>query len=508
MLIDTQYLSKSKQLLTSYIDSNGEMKVKYFEWAHPFKIQTCDPSDSERDPDYKSWDGKNIKKVYGSLPDRYSTYEFLESFPKSETEDIFNFYNPKIYFIDIETEVIDGFPDPNEAPTMIQSISIVYDDKIILLGLKDLSEKERKDITNDTNAYFKGLIDFEYKLKYIKYNDEFDMLSAFFNKMLPKMPCITGWNFIDFDLKFLINRARKITKNVNGKIYHIDPRVASYTRKLNSLFGKEDCEVPAHKLVFDYMDLYKSLDTSVKVKESNSLDFVSKNILGVNKIDYKGSLTKLYEDDYKKFMYYNAVDSVLVQQIHNKMKYIDIIFAISSLARIKAVDVYSYQNGSLASLAITEGVLRNRFKELSNILIFKDYSKNVQPGNKIKGGWVKDPKVGMNKWVSCYDFASLYPTTQRQFFIAPENYVGSVDKSNPEQCISSEGNVIPIDSNVHVVCSNGVVFKKENSPTLIMLEEVYKDRKMNKKKMMEKKMEVKKLTRELEKLKSSIEDGE
>jgi len=502
LLIDTQYLQKTKQLLVSYIDASGEMKVKYFPWEHTFKYEVCDANDPERDQKYHSWDGKPIKKVYGQYPDRYSTYEFLDALPESETKEIFEFYLPKTYFIDIETEVIDGFPDPAEAPTMVQSISIVYDDKIILLGLKDMPEDMQLRIKDNTNKYFEKF-NADYKFKYIKYEDEFDMLHSFFNKMVNKMPCITGWNFLDFDLRFLINRARKLSKVKNGKTYNIDPRVASWSRRLNNIWGT-DYEIPAHKLVFDYMLLYDSLDTSIKVKESRSLDFVSDKLLGVKKIEYKGSLMKLYEEDFETFMYYNAVDSVLVQKIHEKGQYINIIFAIASLARIKANDVYSYMNGALGSLAITEGVLRGMFREEENIILFKDKTKNNSGAGRIAGGWVKEPAVGMNRWVACYDFASLYPTTQRQFFIAPENYRGKRDSQDPNFCITPDGKRIKISDQTDVVCVNGSVFRKKKSPTLKMLENVYADRKKNKKIMMSKKFEVAELEKELERLKTML----
>jgi len=501
MLIDTQYLSKSKKLLVSFIDASGDMKVKYFDWQSPFKYEVCSWDDPDRSQRYHSWDNKPIKKVYHSYPDRYSTYEFLDGLDKKETEEIFKFYLPKIYFIDIEVEVLDGFPDPSEAPTMVQSISIVYDDKIILLGLKDLTEDTQIRIKNNTNKYFEKF-DSSYKFKYIKYEDEFNMLYSFFNKMLPKMPCITGWNFLDFDWRFLVNRARKITKTINNKTYHIDPRVSSFSKKLNQIWGT-DYEIPAHKLVFDYMLLYDSLDTSVKVKESKSLDFVSEKLLRLKKIEYKGSLMSLYEEDFETFMYYNAVDSVLVQKIHEVGKYINIIFAIASTSKIKATDVYSYSNGALGSLAITEGLLREMFREDENIILFKDKTKNISSTDSIAGGWVKEPAVGMNKWVSCYDFASLYPITQRQFFISPENYKGKKDVQNPDICIGLDGRKMEIKKD-DVVCVNGSVFKKNKSPTLKMLEKVYADRKQNKKIMNQKKLEMDEIDKQIQDLENQL----
>jgi DNA polymerase-2 len=311
------------------------------------------------------------------------------------------------------------------------------------------------------------------------------------------MPILTGWNFLNYDWLYLVNRSRKLSKWMNGKEWRIDPAVSSPLKRINKMWGTE-FEVPAHRMIFDYMQLYEICDTSIKVKESSSLDFVSSKLVGVDKIKYTGSLQKLYEDDFETFMYYNAVDSVLVQKIHDARNYISIVYAISSLAQIRIVDVVSQMNGALASLAITEGVLRNRFRDMDNIVLFKDERGDGE--STIAGGWVKDPVVGMNQWVVVYDFASLYPTTMDQFFIAPENFIGIQNPNNKDFCDNGR----KIDLSEHVVCVNGVVFRKRVSPTIKMIQDVYKDRKFNKNIMMKKKDELKEVMDEIKKLEESL----
>lgn len=565
MLVETQY--KNNKLIVSYVDGSGDIKLKYYNWDNPMKYVTCDDNDPYKHPTYKSWDGKSVKQIEVNYPDRYATYEFLDALPEDEKKEIFDFHTPKIYFIDIETEIVDGFPEAADvfdksgnlvkegASTSVLSISIVYDDKIILLGLRDMSKDMQDRIRKNTNNYFKNIGDVEYKFKYVKYDDEFDMLHSFFYKMVPKMPLLTGWNFLNYDWLYLVNRSRKLRKTFNGKEYTINPAVSSLTKKMNKKWGAE-YELPSHRMIFDYMQLYEIADTSIKVKESSSLDFVSSKLVGVDKIKYVNSIFKLnqdtnikgfdfnkddicrqegdifymyvgtervdltqnefnsykdyfrevnvsnlqtlYEEDFEIYMYYNAVDSVLVQKIHDSRNYISILFAISSLAQIRIVDVVSQMNNALASLAITEGVLRNRFRKQDNIVLFKE--DKGDPESTISGGWVKEPVVGLNQWVVCYDFASLYPTTQRQFFISPENFVGLQDKSDKNKCSNGRD----INKEDHVVCINGSVFKKRLSPTLNMLEDVYADRKKNKKIMMSKKEELNDVMQQIKNLESEI----
>lgn len=497
MLVDTQYLTNSRKLVISYVNKSGDIKLKYYDWDNPMKYIICEEDDPDKHPKYKSWDGKCVKLVEVTNPDRYSVYEFLDSLPEKEKEEIFEYNLPKIYFVDIETEIIDGFPDAETAPTRVLSISIVYDDKIILLGLKDMPEDMQERIKNNTNEYFKKF-NTEYKFKYVKYDDEFDMMYAFFYKMVPKMPVVTGWNFVNYDWVYLVNRSRQLKKNVNGKEYTINPAISSLTRRLNKVWMSNE-EMPAHRMIFDYMQLYEICDTSIKVKESSSLDYVSNKLVGVEKIKYNGSLQKLYDEDFETFMYYNAVDSVLVQKIHESRNYISIIYGISSLAQIKIVDVISNMNNALGSLAITEGVLRNRFREQDNIVLFRSEKSNQQNVG-IAGGWVKEPVVGMNRWCAIYDFSSLYPHVQMQWYISPENFVGIQDSKNPDFCDNGQR----INKEEHVVCVNGVVFRKRNSPVIQMLNDVFTDRKKNKKIMMAKKEELKKVQDEIAELEKEL----
>ena len=504
MLVDFQYLSGARKLVTSYVDKSGDIKLKYIDWQQPMKYVACEHNDKDKHPTFKSWDNKPVKLIPTDNPDRYSVYEFLDSLPQKEQDELFEFNVPKIFFVDIETAQKEGggFSEAKDAEGMIQSISVVYDDKIILMGLKEMPEDMQDRIITKTNEYFKkfGVI---YKFKYVKYEDEYDMIKYFFEKMVPKMPLITGWNFTKYDWVYLVNRAKQLSKTVNGVEYRIDPSVSSPVKRLYKVWMTE-MEMPMHRMVFDYMQLYEIADTSIKVKESSSLDFVASKLVGVEKIKYTGSLDKLYNDDFETFMYYNAVDSVLVQKIHESRNYISIIFAISSLSKIKIVDVVSEMNNALASLAITEGVLRNRFRTMDNIVLFKDAeNKSGSGGGGLAGGWVKDPHTGMNKWAVCYDFASLYPTTQRQFYITPETFVGVSTDEDPEYCVN-KGQRIKIDKEKHVRCVNGVVFEKRYSPTINMLEDVYADRKKNKNIMMQKKEELKKIQDEIKKLEEEL----
>lgn len=473
MLIDYEYrrISGTGKLILSYLNDYGKIQLEAFTWNQPKKFEICHQGDRHKHPKFKTWDNKPVKIVNCEHPHKYSVYEFIDNLPKEKQEDIFKYVEPEVYFMDIETEIVDGFPSQYDAKTRVLSIATVFKDEVLLQGLKDISDEELRQMETDMDEYFAPYKK-KYKVKYIQYETEYDMLFDLFNTYIPKMSVLTGWNFINYDWVYLVNRAERIG---------INPNVASFTKRLIATRRAPHERMPKHRVIVDYMDLYSKWDTSVKVKESNKLDFVASQVVGLPKLTYPGTLKTLYENDYYRFMLYNIIDTVLVQLIHEKRRYLDVMLGISSLARVRMTDAYS-------TIAVTEGVLRKPYKEQKNIVLVNDYkSENLET---IKGGWVKEPIVGMNAWVCCYDFASMYPTNKRQFGITPEEFLGV--KINDYQCsfngkihdIKDSYVVLPIKDDVTFEVQKEVVYKNENPIVKQVLTDIYYDRKSHKKLMM------------------------
>ncbi|MFA5585333.1 MAG: DNA polymerase domain-containing protein [Saccharofermentanales bacterium] len=503
MLIDYEY--RQKKLIVSYIDDNGNIKLKYYPWNNPTKFIICDDNDSDKSGKYVTWDGKSIKEIYTQHPNRYSIYDFLDKLPEEERKLLFDYKEPNIFFIDIENEIIDKKPQPHLAESAIQSVSIVNKDKVLVLGTKKLNKSEIDSIKDGINNHF-DKIKTNYDFMYRYYESEYDMLLNFFKLMIPKMSVLTGWNFVNYDWVFLVNRARKLG---------IDPSCSSFTGNLRASWMQNDhSEIPAHRVIIDYMELYAKWDTSIKVKESQSLDFVSENVLGVKKINYEGNLKYLYENDYQKFILYNAIDSALVQQIHLKMKYIDILYGIATLSKIRVPDAFT-------TLTVTEGILREKMRNEKNVVFVKDDSKRDLSDSdndmNVKGGWVKDPIVGMNSWTVCFDFASLYPTTMQEFNISADSYLGKIVKDRGKDIMDMihklqngddiysifNGHKIKIDKN-SIITLNGAVFKNEDGVVKQVMGNIYKERKKYKKMMMSANEELKELEKKLYKLEKEL----
>lgn len=497
MILDFEYISKTKKLLISEINSDGDIELKYYPWSSPKKYVVCDECDPEKHPKYHTWDNKPVKLVYSGRPNRFSIYEFMDRLPEHDRERMNAFQTPKIYFVDIETEILeDGFVEPINANSKVLTLTIVYDRKVLSLGIKPLKQKEIVEIKEKIENHFSEVMDLKVDFKYISFHDrvnpEKEMMLYFFEKMVPRMPVISGWNFLAYDWTFLINRCRRIG---------IDPNISSFTKSLENIFGTI-YEVPAHRLVIDYMELYKKWDTSIKVKEQNSLNWVGERILNLAhgaKVSYSGNLQDLYNNDFCKYVFYNAVDTMLCQLIHEKMQYINIAFSVANLARIRLCD-FAYKNLN-TTLVTTEGFLREEFRNQKNIVFCRD-DENVDL-DSIPGGFVKPPNKGMNEWVAIFDFASLYPTTQRQFGISPETFKGFVCKKDRTKA-EYNGKIVDITDN-DVVCVNDAVFSRDESVTVKFLEHVYSERQRFKGLMKVENKKIDNLKKTLKELKEELE---
>lgn len=464
MILDFEF--KNSTLIVSEIDERGNIKLNRYDWANPKQYVKCSENDPHRNKTYTTWDGSAVKLEYTKRPNRFAVYEFIDRLPVAEKERLFALNIPKTFFMDIETEILpDGFVEPLVANSRVLTIAVVHKQKVLVLGTKELPMIEQLKIKQKIEKHFSKYnltIEFKYKSFHEEKEPEHAMLSYLFYDLVPKMPVITGWNFLDYDWTFLVNRCRLVGVN---------PNASSFTNKLEKVFNM-DYELPTHRLIVDYMQIYKKWDTSVKVKETNSLDWVGEKITGCRKVPHELGLQEMYEQDFTEYVFYNAVDTVLVQLIHEKTRLMDIMFAISSAAKIRLCD-FGYKSLQ-TTLVQSEGFLREEFRNNRKIVFVKDAEQSAVEGT-IEGGHVRTPYRGMNEWVVTYDFSSLYPMIMRQFKIAPENFKGVLMPGNDGLAIYN-GKIKKVEP-TDVVCTTGSVFTNGQSVTVDFLTNVFNERK-------------------------------
>ena len=371
-------------------------------------------------------------------------------------------FNPKLIktaSLDIECECEDGFPDPMIAGEKVNAITIKpFGKPPVVFGIGPWEHGKDYDYRNCTNEA--NLL-----MEFIKYwrKESFDI--------------ITGWNVNSFDMTYLCNRIDKIIGEDEHK--KLSPWGQSDVREFTSLGYQKQQVYNLYGInVLDYLELYRK-HTFVN-QESYKLDHIAHVELGKGKLDYSeyGNLHTLYRQDYAKFLEYNVVDAVLVEQLEEKLGLIELVQAMSYNAKCN-------YNDTFGMVKYWETIIYNFLKE-QNIQT-PPQKMTREKTSRIIGAYVKEPLVGGHNWVVSFDLNSLYPHIIMQHNISPEKMVKSVkEEVSISSMLNKEVNLDFLKQQNMTVCPNGTKFTRDRQGFLPeLMEKFYDERKACKKKMIE-----------------------
>jgi DNA polymerase elongation subunit (family B) len=400
-------------------------------------------------------------KVYGSTLFAYACLN--EHYGKDFDPDVV-----KIANIDIEVGSEDGFPEPDLANQPVISITVSVRGRYFVFGIGDF-DNTRNDV------------------RYVDCGSErrlLDTFLEFWKKIDPDI--VTGWNVGGFDIAYLHNRISKVLSPKDAKrlspVSIINERQYRQHNKMITEYEPVGIEV------LDYLELYKKFTYSQQ--ESYRLDHIAFVELGERKLDYSEveSLHQLYKTDYQKFIEYNIKDVELVDKLEDKMKLIDQALTIAYDAKVNFSDVFT-------QVRLWDTLIHNYLLERNIAIPPKEsQSKDAQ----FAGAYVKDPQVGMHKWVMSFDLNSLYPHLIMQYNISPDTFVeGEYQDVSLDKII--DGNVdAPEDM---CLTANGHYYRKDFQGFLPeMMELMYNERVLYKQKMIEAQKELEEVNRQLKEL--------
>lgn len=338
----------------------------------------------------KQYEGVDNFPIYGN--NRYEYTYISDNFPGTVNWDRNHI---RVCNIDIEVGSENGFPEPATATEPITAITYKTNNQFVVFGCDDFFNS-RKDV------------------KYIKCQDELDLINRFMTEFTRDYPdVITGWNVKFFDILYLINRM----KNILGEKFANKLSPWGYlTERTVILMGREHLVyVPSGVAVLDYMELYRKFAPHGMSQESYKLDNICNVEIGEKKLSYDeyGSLHNLYKEDYQKFIEYNIRDVELVDKLDAKLKLIDLALTLSYDSKSNYDDVF-------AQVRMWDAIIYNKLK--ANKVVVPPNTKHVKKEAYV-GAYVKDPIIGMHKWVASFDLTSLYPHLIMQYSISPDSIV-------------------------------------------------------------------------------------
>jgi DNA polymerase elongation subunit (family B) len=260
----------------------------------------------------------------------------------------------------------------------------------------------------------------------VLYTDEREMLKDFLD-IIEDADVLSGWNSEGYDIPYMINRiTRMLSKNDTRRFCLWDklPKKRTFER-----FGAEHITYDLiGRIHMDYMQLYRKY--TYHEMHSYSLDAIGEYELNETKVAYDGSLDKLYNTDFKKFIAYNKQDTMLLHKLDQKLKFIDLA---NSVAHENTVLIPK----TMGAVAVTEQAIINEAHEQGFVVPDK-VRYGPDENTQAAGAYVAYPKKGLHKWIGSVDINSLYPSAIQACNMAPETIVGQIRPIETDKYIAEK----------------------------------------------------------------------
>ena len=418
----------------------------------------------------KKYDGVQNFDVFGN--DRYIYQYISEMYPEPEVK--FDISKIKLTTLDIEVKSENGFPDVESAA-----------EEILLISIQDYTTKQ---IRTWGQGPFNNKQD---NVIYKSFNSEYELLNAFINWWMieentPEV--ITGWNIELYDIPYL---SRRLERVLGEKLMKRLSPWGLVTEDEIYIAGRKNIAYDVGGITqLDYLNLYKKF--TYKAQESYRLDYIASVELGQKKLDHSeyDTFKDFYTKGWQKFVEYNIIDVELVDRLEDKMKLIELAITMAYDAKANYVDVFS-------QVRMWDTIIYNYLKKRNIVIPPKNRSNKDA---KYAGAYVKEPIPGKYDWVVSFDLNSLYPHLIMQYNISPETLI---DQKHPSATVDK---ILAEDINFELykdtaVCANGAMYRKDVRGFLPeLMEKIYKDRTVYKKKMLAAKQAYEKTpTKKLEK---------
>ena len=401
---------------------------------------------------FKKYDDIEGFSIYGN--ERYIYQYISEKYPEDEIK--FDISKIKLVTLDIEVSSEQGFPDVESCQEEILAITIqdYTTKKIITWGAKPFHNKQ-KNVT------------------YYHCPTEYQLLSSFIEYWRVDVPdVVTGWNIELYDIPYICKRLNRV---LGEKLMKRFSNWGLVTEGETFIKGRKHTTFDIGGLTqLDYLNLYKKF--TYKAQESYRLDYIAEVELGQKKLDHSefDTFKDFYTKGWQKFIEYNIVDVELVDRLEDKMKLIELALTMAYDAKVNYADVF-YQ------VRMWDNIIYNYLKRRDIVIPPK---KKETKNEKYAGAYVKEPIPGKYDWVVSFDLNSLYPHLIMQYNISPETLL---EERHPtatvDKILNEEINFELYKDNA--VCANGAMFRKDVRGFLPeLMEKMYGDRVIFKKKML------------------------
>jgi DNA polymerase elongation subunit (family B) len=346
----------------------------------------------------------DINPIYRCLEDNYLNQDA----PK---------LNVAWFDIEVDFDPERGYASPEDAFMPITAIAVYLQwmETMVCLAIppKTLSmEEAKKQVEEFPNT--------------ILFDNEADMLDTFLD-LIQDSDVLSGWNSEGFDIPYTVNRVTKVLSKEDTRrfcLWNQFPKKREYEK-----YGKAATTYDLiGRVHLDSLNLYRKY--TYEERHTYRLDAIGEQEIGENKTVYEGTLDQLYNNDFKRFIEYNRQDTMLLEKLDKKLKFMD-------LANTLAHECTVLLQTTMGAVAVTEQAIINEAHK-RGFIVPNRISRDTEVDTQAAGAYVAFPKKGIHEWIGSLDINSLYPSAIRALNMGPETIVGQLRQDGTKDFIAAE----------------------------------------------------------------------
>jgi len=416
------------------LDEEGEFETLFGDRCSPIqgKYDKNDPNILEKDIDRELILLRDIYYKSDDMPEYHNTV-----------------------YLDIEIEILGAL-----TPTTIREANA----EITAIALIDVRTKEKICFILDKQQNIQNTT-VEGK-QIISCKSEDDLIGKFLNKWEQMDPTIVvGYNSDFFDIPYLYYR---IKRRLGDEVLRLSP-----IGKIEENIYNPNSPIKIGLVnSLDYMLLLKKY--IMKEEPSYKLGDIGSKYAKLGKIEYNGSLDKLFKEDPNKYIEYNIRDVEIIEALEEKQKFIELTILISHLCHTPYESIYyntslnegailtylkrknivapnkpTTTNPTIRELEVGDHIVHQRgtptiegivysiedktvvVKTLSNKYMQRNI-RTVRKKEGYAGGFLLDPKPSRYEWLYDEDVTSMYPFIMISLNMGVETLIGRmvIDRPN------------------------------------------------------------------------------
>jgi DNA polymerase elongation subunit (family B) len=431
------YISAERNNDIIYVWERTDLGRELRQFAAPYYFFIKDPDNNTSDG-YKSIFGDNLSRV---VTNTYKEYQDAKKLCEKHNIKMFEsdipatlkllsqkYYqstapNLNITFLDIEVDYNPdiGYANIDNPYAPINSISFYHKWKNIIVLCAVPPEKgwTRERLFEEMDNIEKFPKDIEIKVNICE--NEKELLLNILEE-IEESDLIAGWNSDFFDTPYIAKRLERVL----GKRYFRKlsfPRAKEPKYREVEMYGNINTTIDLYgRINADYLQLFKKYEMTER--PSYKLESIANEMLpNLPKLEYEGSLARLYRSNFPWFCRYNIRDTEVLRGLEAKLGYV----ALANEMYHLSTGLWKHVSGTikLTELAINNyciNELKCRVPDMKEAI-----------SGKIAGAFVLHPKTGLHKWIGSIDINSLYASAIRSINISPEKIIGQF-KENEIAC--------------------------------------------------------------------------